>query len=345
MKTTDLIWKNKEKILIYSIILAVIIVIAGLVLAPSLFYDNWIWKHYWGPIVADSQGGVAFHNGVQANQGYTMISEITYGLIFIIALYYIYQMLKKLNITIDWKFALALMPYIIFGPVGRVLEDTGYFKEPFVYWFISPLIYFMIAFFAVSFILLGYYLSKKLNSSKITVNKVLFMGGLIFLIPSLALIISWILGFQWSETTGVRFDVFAIVLSSVFLILGLVYFVANFYKEKKNFIHYKNPLNLAMLGGHLVDGITTYISIIEPFKMGLFYSEKHPASDFLLNVWGPLFPIVKFVLIILVIYIFDILYKEELKNHPNLVNLIKIGILILGFSPGLRGLLRVTMGV
>jgi len=79
--------------------------------------------------------------------------------------------------------------------------------------------------------------------------------------------------------------------------------------------------------------------------MGLFYSEKHPASDFLLNVWGPLFPIVKFVLIILVIYIFDILYKEELKNHPNLVNLIKIGILILGFSPGLRGLLRVTMGV
>jgi uncharacterized membrane protein len=46
-----------------------------------------------------------------------------------------------------------------------------------------------------------------------------------------------------------------------------------------------------------------------------------------------------------VIYVFDVYYKEELKNHLTLVNLLKIGILILGFSPGLRDLLRVTMGV
>ena len=38
-------------------------------------------------------------------------------------------------------------------------------------------------------------------------------------------------------------------------------------------------------------------------------------------------------------------FKDELKNHITLVNLLKIGILILGFSPGLRDLLRVTMGV
>ncbi|RLF35461.1 MAG: hypothetical protein DRM99_04625, partial [Thermoplasmata archaeon] len=44
-------------------------------------------------------------------------------------------------------------------------------------------------------------------------------------------------------------------------------------------------------------------------------------------------------------YVFDILYKEELKNYLTLVNLLKIGILILGFSPGLRDLLRVTLGV
>ena len=79
--------------------------------------------------------------------------------------------------------------------------------------------------------------------------------------------------------------------------------------------------------------------------MGLSYAEKHPASNMLLNVWGPLFPIVKFVLIMLVIYVFDVLYKGELKNYQRLLNLLKIGILILGFSPGLRDLLRVTMGV
>ena len=100
-----------------------------------------------------------------------------------------------------------------------------------------------------------------------------------------------------------------------------------------------------MLSGHLIDGLTSYISIKDPFSMGLYYAEKHPASNALLNIWGPLFPIVKFFLIIIVIYVFDIMFKEELKNHINLVNLLKIGILILGFSPGLRDLLRVTMGV
>lgn len=345
MKIADVMWKNKEKILLYSIVLAIIIVISGLILFPSVFYDNWVWKYYWGPVVADSQGGVAFYNGVQANEGYTMISEITYGIILIIALYYIYQLLKKLNVTIDWKFALALMPYIVFGPIGRVLEDTGYFEEPLVYWFISPLIYLLIAFFAILFILIGYYLNKKLKSPKISVNRVLFAGGLIFLIPSIALVAAWILGFQWNDTNGVRFDVFALVLFLVVSITGLVYYVARHYKKKENFLPYTNPLNLAMLSGHLIDGVTSYISIKDPFMMGLFYAEKHPASNLLLNIWGPLFPIVKFVLIMVVIYVFDILYKEDLKDYINMINLLKIGILILGFSPGLRDLLRVTMGV
>jgi uncharacterized membrane protein len=64
-----------------------------------------------------------------------------------------------------------------------------------------------------------------------------------------------------------------------------------------------------------------------------------------METWPPLFPIVKFSLIIVVIYVFDVLYKEDLKDHMNLVNLLKIGIIILGLSPGLRDLLRVTMGV
>lgn len=348
MKFTELIWENKEKLLFYSIILTIIITISGLILFPSIFYDNWIWKYYWGPVVADSVNsahGTAAFNGINASEGYTMISEITYGIILIIALYYIYKLLKRLNVTIDWKFALALMPYIIFGPVGRVLEDTGYFGEPLVYWFISPLIYLLIAFFAILFILLGYYLNKKLDSKKFTINRVLFVGGLFFLIPSLALVSSWILGFQWSETNGVRFDVFLIVTVLVSVIVGAVYFVARQKKTDGNFLPYTNPLNLAMLVGHLIDGITTYISIKDPFMMGLSYTEKHPASDALLNIWDPLFPIVKFVLILTVIYVFDILYKEELKEYINLINLLKIGILILGFSPGLRGLLRVTMGV
>lgn len=340
---------QKHKTFIYLAIPLLIIgaIIVGYIVAPSLVYDQWIWKYYWGPVVADATPNsmTATYNGIQAEEGYTLLSEMTYGIILIAALFVIYKLLKKLEITIDWRFCLALMPYILFGPVTRTLEDTNYFNEPFVYWFISPLIYLQIAAYALLFLLLGYYLEQKYNKRKLTVNTVVFLGGAILLLPSLYLIARWILGDQWSASAGVRFDVFAIVVGLVALIVGLVYLVAYLYRHKESIAVYKNPLNLAILAGHLIDGITSYISIKDPFLMGLSYSEKHPASNALLEIWGPLFPIVKFALVIVVIYVFDILYKEELKDHFALVNLLKIGILILGFSPGLRDLLRVTMGV
>jgi len=348
MKILDVYRKNKTIFLLYIILIIIVVVIVGVLLLPSVFYDQWIWKYYWGPVVADaanSPSGVAFHNGVEAKEGYTMVSEITYGIILVVALYFIYKLFKKLNIIVDWRFALSLMPYILFGPVTRVLEDTGYFGEPFVYWFISPFLYFQVAAYALSFLVLGYVLEKKFQKPRLTVNSILFIGGLILLVPFLFLIVKWVAGDQWGITIGSRPDVFFIVIGIVSLIVSLVYLFAFIFKNNEKIVVYKNPLNLAMIAGHLIDGLTSYISIKDPFNMGLMYSEKHPASNALLEIWGPLFPIVKFVLIIIVIYVFDILFKDELKNNLRLVNLLKIGILILGFSPGLRDLLRVTMGV
>jgi uncharacterized membrane protein len=345
MKIIGLYKKNKVNFAMYIALIIIVFIIAAVVLMPSIFYDQWIWKHYWGPVVADAAGGVAYHNGVQADEGYTIVAEITYGIILIIALFGIYKLFKRLKIEVNWRFALAIMPYILYGPVSRVLEDAEFFQEPVIYWFISPLIYVQIAFFAILFLLLGYFLEKKLKNPKITTNRVLFLGGLIFLLPSFYLIARWIIGDRWSTTTGVRFDVFLIIICLVFLIVGVVYLVSYIFRNREKIAVYRNPLNLAMLSGHLIDGITSYISIKDPFIMGLNYAEKHPASNLLLEIWGPLFPIVKFILIIVVVYVFDIYFKEELKNYLTLVNLLKICILILGFSPGVRDLLRVTMGV
>jgi len=400
-------WYEKYKLRFFLSLLFIIIliIIVGCIFAPSLFYDQWIWKYYWGPIVADSVGHSVSWNGVYANEGYTIISEITYGIILIFALYAIYKLIRKLKITIDWRFCLALLPYILFGPVSRVLEDSDYFIEPFVYWFISPLIYLQIAIYALGFLILGYYLDKlsRKKSQKtiiiylfsifilidfcytiiwilgiqyseyiispliffllsffafipilylyfkqniLSVNAVIFSGGLFILYPSIYLIGRWIAGYQWGVTNGVRFDVFILILGLVTIITGSMYIFSYIYKDKEKIAVYKEPLNIAMIIGHMVDGLTSYVSIYDPLKMGLpIYVEKHPASNILMEIWPPLFPIVKFLLIIIVIYIFDILYKEELKNNKTLVNLLKIGILILGFSPGLRDLLRVTMGV
>lgn len=406
MKLREFYHRNKITIFI-GIFLAIMGIISiGCVVLPTIFYDQWIWKYYWGPVIADAAGHSASWNGVAVNEGYTLVSELTYGVILVVALYGIYKLLKKLKITIDWKFCLALMPYILFGPVTRVLEDTVYFNEPLVYWFISPFIYFQIAAYALFFLIVGWHIEKSskkktnekrylfyfastfivvnvlytiiwilglryaayivhplifyllsflafmpvlykfLKKQTLTANTVLFSGGLLLLLPTLYLTSIWLLGIQWGPSAGVRFDVFLIVIGLVSLIVGLVYIIAYKYRNNEKLAVYKAPLNLSMLFGHLVDGITSYISIYDPLKMGLIgYEEKHPASNSLMVLWPPLFPIMKFILIIAVIYVFDVLYKKELKNYTTLVNLLKIGILILGFSPGLRDLLRVTMGV
>ena len=254
-------WFEKNKLFIFLgiLILIISIIILGCLFVSSIFYDQWIWKYYWGPIVADANpdATTAIHNGVVAAEGYTLISEITYGIILIISLYSIYKLFKKLKIIIDWRFCLALMPYILFGPVSRVLEDADFFSIPSIYWFISPLIYIQIATYALFFVLTGYYFenySKKDISEKykliyptilliivnvfitflwvtgakygvdpielivfflisctalvpfffnfykykvVTVNSILFSGGLLFLLPGLYLVGKWIAGYTW----------------------------------------------------------------------------------------------------------------------------------------------------
>ncbi|MBN1861189.1 MAG: DUF63 family protein [Candidatus Thermoplasmatota archaeon] len=395
---------RQKIILCLGIFLGILtVIIVGYFLAPSVVYDQWIWKYYWGPVVADATGHSVSYNGVVALEGYTLLSEVTYGAILVCALYGLYKLLKKLEIKIDWWFLLALLPYILFGPVTRVLEDTNYFTVPFVYWFISPLIYFQTTFYVLLFLFLGYYLKKKTFSQKktllilfvifllidtvytilwfvdfrcgvsviepwffyilsliaflpflyrigkkqmISINTVIFSGGLLVVLPCFFLIGRWVTGDPWSVSYGSYINVLVLIIGLVAFILTIVYLIAWIFRGHEHIAVFKSPLNLSMLGGHLIDGLTSYISIYDPLHMGLpSYIEKHPASNTLMEIWPPLFPLVKFLMIILVIYVFDVVYREELGKYSRLINLLKIGIFILGISPGLRDLLRVTMGV
>jgi len=337
---------HKIEIIIGIFAVVVVFVVLGCIIFPSIFYDRWIWKFFWGPIVSDAVGHPVSHNGVLAEQKYTIISEITYGFLIVIVLYGFYQLLKKWNIIVDWRFCLALLPYVVVGSITRVLEDSGFFNKPLVYWFISPLIYLQIFIWVIVFFVIGFYLQHRFKKRYFKLNSVLFLGGVLILLPFIFFTLQWIFGNQLSIIQGIRFDVFFLIVGLIFSILFLVYLFSRLFKDNNCINVYSKQLNLAMIGAHLLDGITSYISIYDPLNMGLpHYIEKHPASDFIMELWPPLFPIVKFLLIITIIYIFDVMYKEELGEYQRLINLLKIGIFILGFAPGLRDILRVVMGV
>jgi uncharacterized membrane protein len=201
-------------------------------------------------------------------------------------------------------------------------------------------------FYALSILAFLPFLYRFIKKQTINVNTVIFSGGLLIVLPCFFLIGRWMTGDQWSGSYGTYLNVFLLILGLVAFIVFLVYLLAWIYRKHDTIRVYKEPLNLSMLAGHLIDGITSYVSIYDPLSMGLpSYIEKHPASNSLMELWPPLFPIVKFLLIIMVIYVFDVAYKKELTKYSRLVNLLKICIFILGISPGLRDLLRVTMGV
>lgn len=316
-------------------------------LVPELVYDQFVWKYFWGPILSDGLDKPITFHGIAAAPKFTLISEIVYGIVVAGALYGLFKLLKKWNISVDFSFFLGVLPFIIYGSVARVLEDALLFSEPIVFWFVTPLIYIQTLFIALLALFIGVYFHqiKKMTSLKTTT--IMGLIGTIFLLPFLYYIILWMTGNTWSDTGGLFPNVFILVSILCVSITGVVFALSKYIKPYwKQATIFSTPLNLSMIFGHQLDGIASYISIYDPLNMGLpVYIEKHPASDWLLQLWPPLFPIVKFLLIIGIIYILDIVYKDELSSQKRFVTLLKIGIFILGFAPGLRDLLRVAMGV
>lgn len=369
------------------------LILIAYLINPSLVYDQWIWKYYWGPVVADALGREVVYNGVAAREGYTLVSEITYGIIALISLYYIYRMLLKLKFPIGWKFCLAILPYILMGPIYRVLEDASFFKIPLSFWFISPLIYVQIAAYLVIFLVIGWFIENRVTEKNYYLMGitaiVIFIYSLVWFalqsytsnpvhplfIPLSTLIIYVIFHYSiWKRfsikalnlvpffglivlspgiyalsitliSRPVRFDILAVCLILPSIVTLVVYLISR-YIHLENLKPYRNPLNLSMLFGHALDGFVSYVSIYDPFHMGIpLYGEKHPVSFFLMDISGGiLFPLVKIALILVIIYLLDVYYSKEMKEHSSFINFMKIGIFILGFAPGLRDLLRVVIG-
>lgn len=370
-----------------SISISIFLLLILYILFPDVVYSQFIWKFFWGPVVADAIGHEVSYKGVIAREGYTLVSEVVYGMIALVCIYYMYRFLKLLKLSIDWKFCLSLLPFILFGSITRVLEDAHLFKIPLSYWFISPLIYIQIALYVVFLLVLsrvaekikraepktillltlptGYLISwffikdfvlfdlhplvaflisfaillaylPRMRKVGFDAKEFLFFSGLILLSFSIYPVIHW-------NPSDVRLDFFSLNLG---LVSAIVLTLALGCRLKEGLKVFSQPFNVSMVFAHLLDGTTSYLSIYDPFNLGLpLYGEKHPIPSYLMGIsGGVLYPVIKLVLVMLIIYILDILYAKELERHGDMVNILKIAIIILGLAPGTRDLMRVTLG-
>jgi uncharacterized membrane protein len=154
----------------FAAISAVIAVIAlGCLLYPEIFWDKFMYRYYWGPLEVDAHesGPIEQSDGYVIDQGYTLVSELTYGIVLIIALYGIFRLFERLDIKIDIRFTVSILPYIFLGGTLRVMEDGEIFRAPYVYLMISPVIYFVIGALILVMVASSRVLDGKKNYSSI----------------------------------------------------------------------------------------------------------------------------------------------------------------------------------
>lgn len=101
-------------------------------------------------------------------------------------------------------------------------------------------------------------------------------------------------------------------------------------------------INTAIIFGQTLDALATAWAVDR-----LGYSEKHVLPRLLISSTGTAFSMVplKILLVILLLYVLDVQMVEEERRYPTLFNLIKLAILVLGLGPGLRDVLRASVGL
>jgi uncharacterized membrane protein len=384
------------------VLLPLAVVVLGCFLWPEVFWDGFVYRYIWGPVVSDLEGRPV--EGVP--EGYNIVNTVIYALLLAGALLLMYKILKRIGLNVDLGFVLASIPLFLFGGVARALEDASLFSGWAGYWFISPLIYLLVGLLFTLSGIVGYLArGYKVKSTPAQATRVfaLFVIGLLGLYFLITLIWEGDFAYLLPFYQPLLFGVLAIFVfhrmtlsgmdplrSSVFstglllLFLACSYAIAFIFQDSwKTLFAMENgylatprpweaviipcialvltaavyiagrllrgrwsiiaaPLASLMFFAHFLDGSATYRGI------DLYgYGEKHVLPTALIDIFGTaavMLPL-KLLLVLLILCMIDVLYKEELRPYPNLGNIMKYAVIFLGLSPGMRDLTRISLGV
>lgn len=192
----------------------------------------------------------------------------------------------------------------------------------------------------------------------------------IFALPWFLLGINYIFVFRddpWapvhrSEGLGFAFVVAPLLAAAT---VGVVYLVARRLKQRgrENAFAFLLPINLFLVFSQMLDAFATAIGIdLGPILAGAGYTEKHVLSEALRGGFenlsqrvgfdlGATYPTflafapVKLAVSLLVVYVIDVQSKEDVKKYPDLIGLIKFAIIMVGIGPGVRNMVRMSLGV
>ncbi len=242
------------------------------------------------------------------------------AIVILIALLYIAKHLFKV-IEIDRNFAIAMLPVMLFGIFLRVMVDAGFFEKNKI-WNVTPGIYILSFTFGLGLILLGLALQERYG---IKYYKV---------VMAIAFPISLFLAFKLYQNMLHPIRMLYPISLAAFL-TALTYLLSLCGIKQIEFIQRKE--NLLIIFSQMLDGSGTFIGI-NYYGFG----EEHILTEHLINLVGSaaiIIPI-KLCVILLVLYL-----MEKWEEDEREIKIIKFVLFILGFGPGLRNSLVITLAV
>lgn len=270
-----------------------------------------------------------FLNPIADKTGYNTFNTATYAIIAIIALYAIWQYFKSKKIKIDKNFIYSILPFILLGSTIRVVTDSidnGVFKSitpihqailnshiyDYGYFTVTPGIYIVTA--SILFICIGVLNLIKKSKYLGYVGLILWVFHFILLLPFMSYILDSI-------------PILLLTLAPTAIAI----------------LYLKDDIYSLIVAGHALDGAATFyvIDIFGPTN-GKPYFEQHVVGSFIGQVFHTFFAfyLVKIFIAFSVAY----LLQKDKDEDQNFKNFVALAIMIMGFAPGLRDVLRMVVG-
>ncbi|MDD5472650.1 MAG: DUF63 family protein [Candidatus Methanoperedens sp.] len=265
--------------------------------------------------------------GIINDTSYNHFDMITYVIILFVGVYAILKLLNKLRIKVDEEFVIATIPYIFMGSVFRVVEDANLLKPPVKYFFITPLIFFVV--FAICFgILLFTRYLEKLHKIRNYIP-IYASAGVVLSLAGVAIIVYY-------NPSNWNFDILIYSLVPAVILTDIVKKVS----PAIGMTCIRSRMYSFALFSFMLDSLTTYIGVD---LMG--YTNKHPFSSFLTTIFGTGAILVPLSLILVMIIIF-LLERDSMEDKDKGEKyMLALTLIVLGFSMGARNLLTMVFGV
>ncbi|MDD1673949.1 MAG: DUF63 family protein, partial [Methanomicrobiales archaeon] len=268
---------------------------------------------------------------IRYGEAYTLVDTLTYACILIVSVYIVYRSLKRAGISIDEKLVVSTLPFVLFGGLLRVVEDTGIITSDLRFLLVTPLIFFVVFLLTISALLFSTTLERK----GVIRNYSVLYGSLGM---AAAILCGGVLVYVGVTSATLGITELAIILglagsTSLALWLGLHY-IAGW-----RFVSYS--LYKFLIFGHMLDASATSYGID---LHAIPYTEVHVVGSTLITLTGTAFSmfLLKLAVIIPAVYILE-QYKKE--GNRELWFIIVLCMIVLGLAPGIRDLARMVLYV